>query len=40
MHLATAAQAGVNLFLTHDHRLKKLTIHGIDFIAGMDVNVL
>jgi len=40
MHLATAAQVGVNLFLTHDHRLKKLTIHGIDFIAGMDVNVL
>jgi predicted nucleic acid-binding protein len=40
MHLATAAQAGVNLFLTHDHRLKKLTVHGIDFIAGMDVNVL
>jgi predicted nucleic acid-binding protein len=40
LHLATAAQAGVNLFLTHDHRLKKLNILGIDFIAGMDVNVL
>jgi predicted nucleic acid-binding protein len=40
VHLASAAQTGVNLFLTHDHRLKNLTVHGIDFIAGMDVNVL
>jgi predicted nucleic acid-binding protein len=40
IHLATAAQAGVNLFLTHEAELKGLTIRGIDFIAGMDVNVL
>ena len=40
IHLASAAQAGVNLFLTHDYGLKNLAIPGIDFIAGMDVNVL
>ena len=39
MHLATAAQIGVNLFLTNDRRLQKLVIPGIDFIAGMDVNL-
>lgn len=40
VHLATAAEAKVNLFLTHDHRLTNLTIPGIDFIGGIDVNVL
>lgn len=39
IHLASAAHAGVNLFLTNDHRLHRLTIPGIDFIAGMDVNL-
>jgi predicted nucleic acid-binding protein len=40
IHLATAAEAKFNLFLTHDRRLKNLTIPGIDFIGGIDVNVL
>jgi len=39
IHLATAAVAGVTLFLTNDHRLSKLVIPGIDFIAGLDVNL-
>lgn len=39
IHLASAAQAGVDLFLTNDRRLPKLVISGIDFIAGMDVNL-
>lgn len=39
IHLACAAVAGVNLFLTNDHRLSKLVIPGIDFIAGLDVNL-
>ncbi|HMC58297.1 MAG TPA: PIN domain-containing protein [Candidatus Solibacter sp.] len=39
IHLATAAQAGVNLFLTNDRTLSKLVIPGIDFIAGLDVNL-
>jgi predicted nucleic acid-binding protein len=39
IHLASAAQAGVNLFLTNDRRLQPLAIAGIDFIAGLDVNL-
>lgn len=39
IHLATAAQSSVNLFLTNDQRLRALTIPGIDFIAGMDVDL-
>jgi predicted nucleic acid-binding protein len=39
IHLASAAQAGVDLFLTNDHRLQRLAIPGIHFIAGMDVNL-
>jgi len=39
IHLASAANAGIDLFLTNDHRLQPLTIPGIDFIAGMDVNL-
>jgi len=39
IHLASAAQAGVNLFLTNDRRLHKLKIPSIDFIAGLDVNL-
>jgi len=39
MHLACAAYAGVNLFLTNDRRLRGLVIPGIDFIAGLDVNL-
>ncbi len=39
IHLASAAEAGVDLFLTNDQRLQRLTIPGIQFIAGMDVNL-
>ncbi|HEY7334015.1 MAG TPA: PIN domain-containing protein [Bryobacteraceae bacterium] len=40
IHLACAAQSGADLFLTHDRRLKGLMVPGIDFIAGMDVDLL
>jgi predicted nucleic acid-binding protein len=36
IHLATAAHAGVDLFLTNDKRLHRLIIPGISFIAGLD----
>lgn len=39
IHLASAAQAGVELFLTNDRRLQPLAIPGIHFIAGLDVNL-
>ena len=39
IHLACAAQRGVDLFLTNDHRLQTVVVPGIDFIAGMDVNL-
>jgi uncharacterized protein len=39
IHLATAAQARVDLFLTNDHRLRGLIIPGIDFVAAMDVEL-
>ena len=39
IHLATAAVARANLFLTNDLKLPKLTIPGIDFVAGLDVNL-
>ena len=39
IHLACAAAAGVDLFLTHDKSLHKLRVQGIQFIAGLDVNV-
>ena len=39
IHLASAAEADVNLFLTNDHRLRGLVIPGIHFIAGMDVDL-
>ncbi len=39
IHLARAAQYGVDLFLTNDHHLQGLAIPGIQFIAGMDVNL-
>jgi predicted nucleic acid-binding protein len=39
IHLASAANAGVDLFLTNDDRLQPLVIPGIHFIAGMDVNL-
>jgi predicted nucleic acid-binding protein len=39
IHLACAAEANVNLFLTNDHRLRGLVIPGIHFIAGMDTEL-
>ncbi|MGH9488270.1 MAG: type II toxin-antitoxin system VapC family toxin [Terriglobales bacterium] len=36
VHLAIAAAAGVDLFLTNDRRLQKLHVPGIAFIAGLD----
>jgi predicted nucleic acid-binding protein len=39
IHLASAAEGRVDLFLTNDRRLQGLVIPGIDFIAGLDVNL-
>ena len=39
IHLASAADAGVDLFLTNDHVLQPLVIPGIQFIAGLDVSL-
>ena len=39
IHLASAAQARVDLFLANDRRLCRLTIPGIHFIAGLDTNL-
>ena len=39
IHLASAAHAGVDLFLTNNRNLPKLVIPGIHFIAGMNVNL-
>jgi len=40
IHLACAAQARVDLFLTNDRRLSRLSIPGIHFIADLDTNLL
>jgi uncharacterized protein len=39
IHLATASVARANLFLTNDAAISKLTIPGIDFVAGLNVNL-
>jgi len=39
IHLASAAEAGMDLFLTNDPHLHGITIGGIDFVAGMDVGL-
>lgn len=36
VHLATAAEAGADLFLTHDRRLRRLIVPRIQFIAGLE----
>ena len=36
IHLATAAEARADIFLTNDAHLHRLTIPGIQFIAGLD----
>jgi len=40
IHLACAAEARVDLFLTHDKRLARKVIPGIQFIATLDTDVL
>lgn len=39
IHLACAAAAGVDLFLTNDTRLTRLDMPGIRFIAGLDASL-
>ena len=39
IHLACAGAAGIDLFLTGDEDLHKLRVPGIQFIAGLNVNV-
>ena len=40
IHLACAAEARVDLFLTHDKRLARKIVSGIQFIATPDTNIL
>jgi predicted nucleic acid-binding protein len=40
VHLACAASAGTDLFLTNDKALVGKVIPGIQFIAGMDSNII
>lgn len=40
IHLACAAAAGVDLFLTNDVELTRLDVRGIRFIAGLDAPML
>jgi predicted nucleic acid-binding protein len=40
IHLACAAQAGTDLFLTNDRNLVGKVIPGIQFIAGLDSNII
>ena len=40
IHLASAAQAGADLFLTNDRRLVGRFVPGIQFIASLEDNVL
>jgi uncharacterized protein len=40
IHLATAAEAGVDIFFTNDRDLRKLSIPGIKFFADLDGKVI
>ena len=40
IHLACAATAGTDLFLTNDRNLVGKVIPGIQFIAGLDTNII
>jgi predicted nucleic acid-binding protein len=40
IHIACAAQARIDLFLTNDNNLIGKVIPGIQFIAGLDSNIL
>jgi predicted nucleic acid-binding protein len=39
IHLACAAEANVDLFLTNDDKLIGRVIPGIQFITGLDINL-
>ena len=39
IHLASAVEAGVDLFVTNDRHLHGLVIPGIRFITGMDLRI-
>ena len=39
IHLACAAESGVDLFIIHDLKLHKLAIPGIHFITGLNTNL-
>jgi len=39
LHLAIAANSGVDLFLTHDRRLHKLILPGLPFIASLETDL-
>jgi predicted nucleic acid-binding protein len=39
LQLAIAADAGVELFLTHDRRLHKLVMPGLPFIATLETDI-
>jgi len=39
VHLASAAEAGVDIFFTNDRELRKLSIPGIKFFADLDGKV-
>lgn len=39
LHLTIAANAGVDLFLTHDRRLHKLLVPGLPFIASLETDL-
>jgi predicted nucleic acid-binding protein len=39
IHLASAAEANADLFLTNDNQLQGKVIPGIQFIARLDINL-
>jgi predicted nucleic acid-binding protein len=39
VHLACAAEAGVDLFLTNDKRLQRIRVEGVGFVASMDAEL-
>jgi uncharacterized protein len=40
IHVATAAEAGVDIFFTNDSNLRKLSVPGIKFFADLDGKVI
>jgi predicted nucleic acid-binding protein len=40
IHLACAAKAGIDLFITNDSAMRKLNVPGINFIDGLQTSVL